>query len=196
MYNEKCNTLRDVHVRFSRAVRHCNCIYYASVLRDLCINDIYLDIYHCFIRTCSEKETTTSVKVYILIYSYLEKEHEADPLVVPVLLALAIGVRPGVVDSGKGHLVALLLLVGGGNGVGAVYPAVGVEHVLGQILAVYAVDRIADVLAGRHYQRERDQQDYRKAVVETKDGRVDVDVRYFNEALQAAEYVQHLRETL
>ena len=62
-------------------------------------------------------------------------------------------------------------------------PAVGVEHVLGQILAVNAVDRIADVLARRHDQGERDQQDDRQAVVEPEYRGVDVDVRDLYEAL-------------
>jgi len=73
-----------------------------------------------------------------------------------------------------------------------VYPAVRVQHVLGQILAVNAVDGVADVLAGGDDQRERYQQDDREAVVQAEHGAVDVDVRDLYEALQAAEYVQHL----
>jgi hypothetical protein len=58
---------------------------------------------------------------------------------------------------------------------------------------VYAVDRIADVLARRHYQRERDQEYDREAVVEPKNRGVDLYVRDLDEALEATEYVQHLR---
>lgn len=57
---------------------------------------------------------------------------------------------------------------------------------------MYTVDRVADVLTGCDDQRERYQQDHREAVVQSEDGTVGVNVRDFNEALEAAEYVQHL----
>lgn len=123
---------------------------------------------------------------------YLQKQHEADPLVISVLFPLGVGIRLGVVDAGERHLRALPLPVGRGDGVGAVYPAVRVEDVLGQVLAVYAVDGVADVLAGGDDQGERDEYDDRETVVQSEDGAVGVNVRDFNEALETAKYVQHL----
>lgn len=123
---------------------------------------------------------------------YLQKQHEADPLIVSVLLSLGIGIRLGIVDAGEGHLRAFPLPVRCGYRVRAVYPAVGVQDVLGQVLAVYAVDGIADVLASGDDQGERDQQDHGEAVMQSEDGAVDVNMRDFNKALQTAEYVQHL----
>lgn len=123
---------------------------------------------------------------------YLQKQHEADPLVVSVLLSLAFGIRFGIVDAGKGHFQALSLPVRRGYRVRAVYPAVSVENVLGQVLAVYTIDGIADVLAGCDDQGERYQQDHSQAVMQAEDGAVDVDVRDFYETLQTAKYVQHL----
>lgn len=123
---------------------------------------------------------------------YLQEQHEADPLVVSVLLPLVFRIRPGVVDAGERHLGATAFPVRRRDRVRAVDPAVSVEDVLGQILAVYAVDRIADVLASGDDQRERYQQDHREAVMQTEHRAVDVDVRDLYEALQAAEYVQHL----
>lgn len=86
---------------------------------------------------------------------YLQEQHEADPLIVSVLLPLGIGIRLGVVDAGKGHFRTFSLPVRRGNRVRAVYPAVCVQDILGQILAVYAVDGIADVLASGDDQGER-----------------------------------------
>lgn len=123
---------------------------------------------------------------------YLQEQHEADPLVVSVLLSLAFGIWFGIVDAGKGHFQALFLPVRRGYRVCAVYPAVSVQNVLGQIFAVYAVDGIADVLAGCDDQGERYQQDHSQAVMQAEDGAVDMDVRDFYETLQTAKYVQHL----
>lgn len=123
---------------------------------------------------------------------YLQEQHEADPLVISVLFPLAFGIQFGIVDPGKRHLQALYLAVRRGYRVRAVYPAVSVENVLGQVLAVYAVDGVADVLAGRDDQGERYQQDHGQAVMQAEDGAVDMDVRDFYETLQTAKYVQHL----
>lgn len=123
---------------------------------------------------------------------YLQEQHEADPLVVSVLLSLAFGIRFGIVDAGEGHLQAFFLPVRRGYRVGAVYPAVSVQNVLGQVFAVYTVDGVADVLASCDDQGERYQQDHSQAVMQAEDGAVDVDVRDFYETLQTAKYVQHL----
>lgn len=130
--------------------------------------------------------------VYQWPIDYLQKQHEANPLVVSVLLSLGFGIRFGIVDAGKGHFQAFSLPVRRGYRVRAVYPAVSVQDVLGQVLAVYAVDGIADVLASRDDQGERYQQDHSQAVMQAEDGAVDMDMRDFYETLQTAEYVQHL----
>jgi len=72
-----------------------------------------------------------------------------------------------------------------------VYPTVRVEHVLGYVFGVHAVDRVADVLPGGDDQAERGQQHHGQAVVEPKHGRVDVNVADFHQALQAPEHVKH-----
>lgn len=133
--------------------------------------------------------------VYQWPIDYLQEEHETNPLIVSVLLSLAFGIRFGIVDAEEGHFQALSLSVRRGYRVRAVYPAVSVQDVLGQVLAVYAVDGIADVLAGRDDQGERYQQDHSQAVMQAEDGAVDVDVRDFYETLQTAKYVQHLGST-
>ena len=47
-----------------------------------------------------------------------------------------------------GNIYTNPLPEGTGDGVGAVYPAVGVQHVLGDVLGVNTVYRIAHVLSG------------------------------------------------
>lgn len=107
---------------------------------------------------------------------YLEKQHETDPLVVSILLSLAFVIRFGIVDAGKGHFQAFFLPIRSGYSVRAVYPAISVQDVLRQILAVYAIDGIADVLAGGDDEGERYQYDHSEAVMQAKDGTVDVNM--------------------
>lgn len=71
-------------------------------------------------------------------------------------------------------------------------PAISVQDVLRQILAVYAIDGIADVLAGGDDEGERYQQDHGEAVMQAKNGAVGMNVRDFYKALEAAKYVEHL----
>jgi len=121
---------------------------------------------------------------------YLEEEAEAHPLVVAVSLPvvrLAAGVVHARVRDGDAHLLLERLL----DGVRRVYPTVRVEHVLGYVLGVHAVDRVADVLPGGDDQAERGQQHHGQAVVEPEHGRVDVHVADFHQALQAPEHVKH-----
>lgn len=121
---------------------------------------------------------------------YLEKEAEAHPLVVAVSFAvvrLAAGVVHAWVWDGDAHLLLERLL----DGVRRVYPTVRVEHVLGYVLGVHAVDRVANVLPGGDDQAERGQQHHGQAVVEPEHGRVDVHVADFHQALQAPEHVKH-----
>lgn len=126
------------------------------------------------------------------LIDYLHKQHKTDPLVVSVLLFLAVGIRSGVVDAEEGHFRALPLPVRRGDRVRAVYPAIRVQDVLGQVFAVYAVDGIADILASGDDQGERYQYDHGKTVMHAEDGAVDVNMRDLYKALQTAEYVQHL----
>lgn len=123
---------------------------------------------------------------------YLQEQHEADPLVVAVLLSVSFEMRLRVVDAGKRHLRAFSLVVRRNDRVRTVYPAIGVQHVLGQVLAVNAIDWIAHVLTSGDDQRERDQQDHGEAVVQAEYGAVYVYVRDLYKALQTAKYVQHL----
>lgn len=95
-----------------------------------------------------------------------------DLPVVHVLLALLATVP----DAGIGHLDAHLLVEEALERVCGVDPAVGVEHVLRDVLGVDAVDGVADVLARRHDQTERDQQDDRDGVVQPEHGRINVHI--------------------
>lgn len=77
--------------------------------------------------------------------SHLKKQTETDPLIVLVMF-LFEQVTVGVADAGVGDGDARLLIEVVLDGVGGVNPAVGVEHILGDVLGVYAIDRIANVL--------------------------------------------------
>lgn len=71
-------------------------------------------------------------------------------------------------------------------------PAVGVENILRYILGVDAVDGVADVLPRRHDQTEGYEHHNRDAVVQTENGRVDVDVADLDQVLQPPKHVEHL----
>ncbi len=78
--------------------------------------------------------------------TYLEEEAEADPLVV-------LDVSPffrvdGLVHPRVCHINSYPLPEGTGNGVGGVDPTVSVEHILGDLLCVNAVDGISHILPG------------------------------------------------
>ena len=125
-----------------------------------------------------------------LLWTDLEEETEADPLVVfDVLFVRFISRRS--IDARMGYLKAHFLEMSAVNGVRTVDPTVRIEYVLGDILGVDAVDRITDVLPRRHDETEGEQDHHRDAVVQPEDGRVDVDVADFDEVLETAEYVQH-----
>ncbi len=89
------------------------------------------------------------------------------------------------------HVDADPLPEGTRDGVRGVDPAVGVEHILGDVFGVDAVDGIAHVLPGGDNERERQQEAHCDRVVESEDGRVDGDVTDLDEALEASEHVQH-----
>lgn len=96
-----------------------------------------------------------------------------------------------VIHAGKRNLETLSFPVSRCDRVRAVDPAIRVQHVLGQILTVNAIDRIANVLPGSDDQRERDEKDDRETVVQPEHSCVDVHVRDLDQAFQASEYVQH-----
>ena len=123
--------------------------------------------------------------------TYLEKEAEADPLIVLDVLLVGLVLRRPV-NTWMRYLDADFLEVGAVDGVRRVDPAVGVEHVFRNILGVDAVDRVAHILSRRHNQAERQQYHHRDAVVQPEHGRVDVDVADFDQVLQAAKYVEHV----
>ena len=121
--------------------------------------------------------------------SYLKEQTEADPL---IILDVAPFVRiDGLVDARVGHVDADPLPEGAGNGVGWVDPAVGVQHVLGNVFGVDAVDGVANVLPRRHDQREGQQAHDGEGVVQPEDRAVDVHVAHLDQVLEAAEHVQH-----
>ena len=91
-----------------------------------------------------------------------------------------------------GNIYTNPLPEGTGDGVGTVDPAVGVQHVLGDVLGVNAVYGIAHVLTSCHDQRERQQEGDGGGVVEPEDAGVDGDVVGLHQALQTSEYFDHL----
>lgn len=111
-------------------------------------------------------------------------------MIVTVRLAV-VHLAAGVVHTGVRYGHADLLLERLLDGVRGVYPTVRVQHVLGYVLGVDAVDWVADVLAGGHDQAERGQQHHGQAVMEPEHGRIDVHVTDFYQALQAPEHVKH-----
>lgn len=84
------------------------------------------------------------------------------------------------------------LAEGRGDGVGGVYPAVSVDHVLRDLLSVDAVYGVPDVLARGDDEAEREQDHHRDGVVETEHRGVDVHVGDLDEVLEATEDIQHL----
>lgn len=121
----------------------------------------------------------------------LKEEAEADPLVVAVALAV-LGFATRVVHPWVRHQDSYFLAERGLDGVSGVYPAVRVEHVLGYVLGVHAVDRVADVLARRHDQTEGHQDHHCDAVVETEYRRVDMDVADLYQVFQPSKHVKHI----
>lgn len=122
--------------------------------------------------------------------TYLEEQAKAHPLVVSVRLAV-VRLAAGVVHARVRDRDAHFLLERLPDGVRGVDPAVRVQHVLGYVLCVHAVDGVAHVLPRGDDQAERGQQHHGQAVVEPEHGRVDVHVADFHQALQAPEHVKH-----
>ena len=110
--------------------------------------------------------------------SYLEKEAEADPLV--VLHVLLVPLVPGLVHAWMGHVHPDSLPVGGGEGVGGVDPAVRVQHLFRDVLRVDAHDRGTDVLPRRHNEGKGEQDHDGRPVMESKYTTVRVETANFH----------------
>lgn len=105
--------------------------------------------------------------------------------VVHIFLSLLTAVP----DARVRHLHAHLLVEETLQRVRGMDPAIRVQHILGDVLRVNAVYGVSDVLARRHDETERDQQDHRYRVVQAKNRRVDVYIVHFNEILQSTKNV-------
>ena len=110
--------------------------------------------------------------------SYLEKEAEADPLI--VLHVLLVSLVPRLVHPWVGHVHPNPLPVGGGEGVGGVDPAVRVQHLFRDVLRVDAHDCRADVLPRRHDEGEGEQDHNGRPVMESKYTTVRVETANFH----------------
>lgn len=86
--------------------------------------------------------------------------------------------------------VGLLLVIR--HGERGVYPAERVEDILRDLLGVDAVYGVPHVLPGGHYEAERDQNGHCNGIVQSEDGRIDVDVADPDESLEPSENIQHL----
>lgn len=122
--------------------------------------------------------------------TYLEEQTEAHPLIVAVSLTV-VHLAASVVYAGIWYADTHLLLERLLNGIRRVYPTIRVEHVLGYVLGVHAIDRVADVLPSGDDQTECGQQHHGQTVMEPKYRRVDVHMADFHQALQAPEHVKH-----
>ena len=87
------------------------------------------------------------------MWIYLKEKAETDPLVISDISPL-LRVN-SFVNAGVSNINTNPLPEGTGDGVGGVDPAVGVQHVLGDVFCVDAVYGIANVLACGHYKGER-----------------------------------------
>ncbi len=98
------------------------------------------------------------LKIAFAFRSYLKKQRESDPLIVGDVSALVLLADVGGEDAGVGDLVADVERQRPGYRVGGVDPAVQVEHVVGHVVRVDAVDRVAHILPRRddHGEREQD----------------------------------------
>ena len=100
-----------------------------------------------------------------------------------MLLVLLI---PGLINSGMRNIHPNSLPVGRAESVGGVDPAVGVQHILGDVLGVDAVDGVAHVLPGGDKEREGEASHHRDRVMKPEDARVDLDMGKLHQTLQSA----------
>ena len=121
--------------------------------------------------------------------SYLEEETEADPLVVSDVSPLFR--VDSLVNPWMGHIDTNPLPECAGYRVGGVDPAVRVQHVLGNVFGVDTVYGVANILSGRHYQGECEEEGHCGSVVEAEYAGVDGDVVRLHQTFQSSEYFQH-----
>jgi hypothetical protein len=116
---------------------------------------------------------------FSVTFTNLKKQTEAHPLVVLVnLFVRVLSLR--IADTRIRHIAPDLLAEQTLQRIGGMDPTVCVQHILGYVLGVDTVDRVAHVLARGDNQRERHQHHHRDGVVETEHGRVDMYVGDFN----------------
>ena len=140
------------------------------------------------IRPSGLRQVKTVTKQCIA-FLYLEKQTEADPLIVSDISSL-LRVHC-LVDARMSNINTNPLPESAGYGVGGVYPAVGVEHILGDVLGVNTVYGVPDILPGCHDKREGEEEGDRRAVVEPEDARVYGGVMGLDKALESSEYLEH-----
>ena len=71
------------------------------------------------------------------------------------------------------------------------YPAVGVQHILGDVLGVDTIYGVPDVLPSGHNKREGKEKGNSRAIVEPEDARVYGRVMSLDKALESSEYLEH-----
>ena len=76
--------------------------------------------------------------------TYLEEKEKSNPLI--ILDMLLVFLIPCLINSRMGHIHPHSLPVGGTESVGGMYPAVCVQHLLGDISSMHAHDGRAHVL--------------------------------------------------
>ena len=104
-------------------------------------------------------------------------------MVGPLALALDVGL-----DAGVGVVDALLGARLGGHGEGGHDPAVGVEHIAGDV-GRDAVDGVADEVVGRHEEAADEADGGRGAVVQLEDLGVDVSLAAAVTDLESGKFV-------
>ena len=87
---------------------------------------------------------------------------------------------PGLVHPRVGHVDAHPLPVGGAEGVGGVDPAVGVQHLLGDVPGVNAHDRSPHVLAAGDDECEGEEDDGGDLVVQAEHASIGVESPNFH----------------
>lgn len=83
------------------------------------------------------------------------------------------------------------LIVGIGKGEGGMHPAVGFQNVLGDIVVLYAVYRVAKVLSATDQNAERHQDKDGEPVVQAEDVVVVTDAVDFYKVLEVVENLKH-----
>ena len=121
----------------------------------------------------------------------MKEQRESNPLVVGDVSPLLLLVGTRLEDAGMSDLFADMKGQRPRDRVGGVDPAVEVEHVVGHIVGVDAVDGVADVLPRRYDDGEREQDHRTDTPVQPEHRRVDVDVADLDKCLEPDEYVQH-----